>query len=213
MDVLRPDRLNALRRPLRRAARWGVPCELRRLLVNFNWDDALDQIFNRHLVCPRCRGEQTELIVGYARKPSLAGYAPRHSDCADGAQCEARKLITLCADCARLEHFRGESQRPGRVLASYMLDCRHDLDDSLSYLAEYWRDDPDFEDEDLDARFEDVSPDAFDEESALRQQLEEEYLRYHREFRERQRPIPHPGWRSTYVEEIVELGYETLLGD
>jgi hypothetical protein len=181
--------------------------------MNVNWDEALDQIFSRHLVCPRCERDQEELVVGYARKPSLSRYAPRHRDCADGIDCEARKLITLCADCAQLEHFRGESQRAGRVLASYMLDCRRDLDESLDYLAEYWRDDPDLEDADVEGRFEDVSPDAFDEESALRLKLEEEYLRYHREFRERRRSIPDPGWRSAYVEEIVELGYETLLGD
>lgn len=181
--------------------------------MNFNWDDALDQIFSRHLVCPRCQRDQDELVVGYARKPSLTPYAPRHGDCADGNDCDARKLITLCVECAQLEHFRGEPEHAGRVLASYMLDCRRDLDASLDYLGEYWRDDPELEDEDLDRRLEDVDPDAFDEESARRQKLEEEYLRYHGEFRERHRPIPDPGWRSAYVEEIVELGYTTLLGD
>jgi hypothetical protein len=94
-----------------------------------------------------------------------------------------------------------------------MLDCRRALDESLDYLTEYWRDDEDLDDEDLDRRLEEVNPDAFEAESVARRKLEEEYLRYHREFRGRHHPIPDPGWRSIYVEEIIELGYETLLGD
>ena len=43
--------------------------------------------------------------------------------------------------------------------------------------------------------------------------LENEYLRYHRALRARREPIPDPGWRSEYVEEVRSLGYETLLGD
>jgi hypothetical protein len=46
-----------------------------------------------------------------------------------------------------------------------------------------------------------------------RHKLEDEYLSYHRWFREHEMHIPNPGWRSEYVEEIVELGYKTLLGD
>ncbi len=60
---------------------------------------------------------------------------------------------------------------------------------------------------------EDVDPEAFREESEWRHRLEEEYLMYHHEFRERSRRIPSPGWRSEYVEEIRDLGYDTLLGD
>ena len=181
--------------------------------MNFNWDDALAQIFGRHLVCPRCQRDQEALVVGYATRPALASYAPRHGDCQRGEDCDARKLITLCADCARLEHFRGATENAAQVLASYMFDCRRELDEALGYLSEYWRDDPDLDDEDLDRRPEEVDPDGFAEESAFRRKLEEEYLRYHQEFRERGDRIPEPGWRSEYVEEICSLGYETLLGD
>ena len=59
----------------------------------------------------------------------------------------------------------------------------------------------------------DVDPDAFREENEWRHRLEEEYLMYHHEFRERHRRIPAPGWRSEYAEEIRDLGYDTLLGD
>ena len=181
--------------------------------MNFTWDEALDEIFRRHLVCPRCQRDQDVLVVGYSRKRSLSPYAPRHGECGAGDQCEARKLVTLCADCAQLERLRGEPQDASRILDSYMLDCRRELDESLDYLTEYWRDDPDLEDQDLDRPLEEVDPDAFAEASALRRRLEEEYLRYHREYRQRGRRIPDPGWRSAYVEEVHALGYDTLLGD
>src|SRR4051794_19819944 len=96
----------------------------RRAGMSFNWDDALEQIFGRHLVCPRCQRDQNLLVVGYSRKPSLTPYAPRHGDCPRGAECEARKLITLCVNCAPLEHLRGAPQDASQVLALYMLDCR-----------------------------------------------------------------------------------------
>ncbi len=51
------------------------------------------------------------------------------------------------------------------------------------------------------------------EESEWRRRLEEEYLRYHSEFRDLKRRIPAAGWRAEYVEEIRALGYETVLGD
>ena len=54
---------------------------------------------------------------------------------------------------------------------------------------------------------------AFREEAEWRRRLEEEYLRYHREFRELRRRIPAPGWRAEYAEEIRDLGYDTVLGD
>ena len=181
--------------------------------MNFNWDDALAEIIGHHLVCPRCQRDQDALVVGYSRRPSLSPFAPRHGECPQGTECDSRKLVTLCADCAVLEHLRGVSQDASHVLVSYMLDCRHELDESVGYLGEYWRDDPDLADEDLDRSLEEVNPDAFHEESALRQKLEEEYLRYHRELRAQHHAIPDPGWRSAYVEEICELGYRTLLGD
>lgn len=181
--------------------------------MNFNWDDALEQILGRHLVCPRCQGDHELLVVGYASRPSLTRFAARHGDCQRGDDCDARKLITLCEACARAEHFRGASQDASQVLTSYMLDCRRELDDALAYLSEYWRDDPDLDDDELDGRPEDVDPEAFAEESAFRLKLEEEYLRYHRQFREQQIRIPEPGWRSDYVDEICTLGYTTLLGD
>jgi hypothetical protein len=181
--------------------------------MNFNWEDALEEIFGGSLVCPRCEQTHPELIAGFSRKPALARYAARHGKCAHGDDCDARKLITLCAECARLEHLRGEPQDGGQLLETYLLDCRTDLDESANYLAEYWREDPDLTDEELDGTLEEVNPELFAEEQTLRAHLEQEYLGYHRELRARRRRIPDPGWRSGYVEDIRELGYDTALGD
>jgi hypothetical protein len=41
----------------------------------------------------------------------------------------------------------------------------------------------------------------------------EESTNYQRWFREKGLPIPNPGWRSEYVEEILALGYTTILGE
>jgi hypothetical protein len=182
--------------------------------MNIDWDQALDQIFSRRLVCPRCHLDQEALVVGYSRNPALNAFAPRHSkDCPSGEACDARKLVTLCSDCADAERLRGELHRAGRVLAACMHDCRHDLDELLAYLTEYWTEDHELEPEDLDRSLEEVDPKGFAEHNAMRVALEEEYLRYHRELRERRRPVPDPGWRGEYVEEIIALGYQTVLGD
>lgn len=181
--------------------------------MQINWEEAINQIFADHLVCPRCGQDVDSLIIGYSRKPSLNNFAPRHRNCPRGEECEARKLITLCTDCARAERLRGSPVDASQALETYMLDCRRDLEESLDYLAEYWRDDVELADEDLDRPLEEVDPEAFKEESEWRHRLEEEYLMYHHEFRQRQRRIPAPGWRSEYVEEIRDLGYETLLGE
>ena len=181
--------------------------------VDFDWDEALSEIFESRLMCPRCSTEHEVLVVGYSAKPALSRYAPRHRDCAEGDQCQARKLITLCVECARLERLRGEARNAVQVLETYMFDCRRELDSSLDYVAEDWRDDYELSEDQLDESLEVVDPHVFDEHRARRRELEEEYLHYHREFRARNRRVPEPGWRSEHVEEVVNLGYETLLGD
>ena len=118
--------------------------------MQINWEEAINQIFADRLVCPRCGQDHETMIIGYSRKPSLNPYAPRHRNCPRGEECEARKLITLCGDCARIERLRGTTVDATQALETYMLDCRRDLEESLDYLAEYWRDDIDLADEDLD---------------------------------------------------------------
>ena len=181
--------------------------------MQINWEETVNELFEHRSTCPRCERDCETLIVGYSRKPSLNRFAPRHRDCPRAEECDARKLITLCGECARDERFRGNEVDSGQVLESYLLDCRRDLEESLDYLAEYWRDEFDLAEDELDRTLEQVDLDAFRQENEWRRRHEEEYLRYHREFRARSRRIPHPGWRSEYVEEIRALGYDTVLGD
>ena len=77
----------------------------------------------------------------------------------------------------------------------------------------FWQEDLDIAPEEMTSRLEDVAPDVFEEETAWRARLEEEYLTYHRWFREHNMRIPEAEWRSQYVEEVIGLGYTTALGD
>ncbi len=181
--------------------------------MQINWEDAINSIFAQRLTCLRCSQDQESLIAGYSRRPQLNPYAPRHRECPRGTECDARKLIVLCTECARAERLRGTAVDPVQMLETYMLDCRRDLEESLDYLAEYWRDDFDLDEDDVDRTLEEVHPEAFREEITWRNRLEEEYQRYHDECRSRGQRIPNPGWRAEYVEEIIALGYTTRLGE
>ncbi|HXF50714.1 MAG TPA: hypothetical protein VNM43_03405, partial [Dehalococcoidia bacterium] len=127
--------------------------------------------------------------------------------------CDARKLVIVCETCAKELRLRAKPVDEVGMMTMLLNDCRKDLEDCLDYLAEYWQEDLDIDPEDMDKRLEDVDPVAFAEEDNWRRRLEEEYLSYHQWFRERNIRIPDPGWRSEYVEEIIALGYDTLLGD
>ncbi len=48
---------------------------------------------------------------------------------------------------------------------------------------------------------------------AGRARLEDEYLGYHRWFRDHNIRVPEPEWRAQYVEEVIGLNYTTALGD
>ena len=92
-------------------------------------------------------------------------------------------------------------------------ECRRNLEETLDYMGDFWREDLDIEPEEMDKRLYEVDPELFEEENNWRGYLEEQYLKIHAWFRERHLPLPNPGWRSEYVEDIVALTYPTLLGD
>ena len=181
--------------------------------MQINWESTINQIFSDTLTCPRCSLGYAELVVSYSRRTSLNSYAPRHRECPRGNECEARKLITLCEVCANEENVPGMKADADQLLEAYIIDCRRDLEDALDYLSDLWRDDIDLESNNLEKRLEDVDPNTYKDEIAWRDRLESEYLSYHNEFRKRKIRIPHPGWVSEYVEEILSLGYETQLGN
>lgn len=181
--------------------------------MQIDWSKTIDEIFADKLTCLRCGVLTAQVVAGYTRAPEAASYAPRCHHCTRKEDCDARKLVIVCETCARELRLRAKPVDEVGMMTMLLNDCRKDLEDCLDYLAEYWQEDLDIDPEDMDKRLEDVDPVAFAEEDNWRRRLEEEYLSYHQWFRERNIRIPDPGWRSEYVEEIIALGYDTLLGD
>jgi hypothetical protein len=181
--------------------------------VQIDWSKTINDIFANKISCPRCGTLNTSVVAGYSRSTSAADYAPRCQDCTRKEDCDARKLVVVCEPCARELRLRARHIDQEGMMTLLMGDCRKDLEDCLEYLADYWQEDLDIDPEDVDRRLEDVAPEVFAEEDAWRRRLEEEYLNYQRWFREQGLRIPNPGWRSEYVDEVLALGYTTLLGD
>ena len=99
------------------------------------------------------------------------------------------------------------------MMGVLMEECRNNLEESVDYLAGYWKEESEVEYDDMSRRLDEVDPELFKEEDGWRMRLEEEYVQLHRWFREHNHPVPDPGWRSQYVEDVIGLGYSTLLGD
>ena len=181
--------------------------------MQIDWDKTIDDIFADKISCLRCGSLSATLVAGYSRSPAVADYAPRTHNCKNKEECDARKLVVVCEGCARDLRLRANAVDREGMMTLLLNDCRKDLEDCLDYLADYWQEDLDIDPADAMARLEDVEPDIFKEEDEWRQKLEEEYMSYHRWFRDHTLRIPNPGWRSEYAEEIYELGYKTLLGE
>jgi hypothetical protein len=181
--------------------------------VQIDWVKTIEDIFADQVACPRCGVLTPHLVAGYSRATWAAEYAPRCQECAHKEDCDSRKLVFLCEACARELRLRSRPVDQEGMMTLLMEDCRKDLEESLDYLADYWQEDLDLGPEDAGARLEEVAPDVFEEETAWRARLEEEYLRYHRWFREHNLRIPEPEWRAHYVEEVIGLNYTTVLGD
>lgn len=181
--------------------------------MQIDWQKTIEEILADKSACPRCGALTEEIVAGYTREPWGAEYAPRCRFCSQREDCDARKLVVLCASCAQELRLRARRADQETLMVMLLNDCRKDLDECLDYLAEYWQEDLDVPPEEADKRLEEHDPEAFAEEDQARRRLEEEYLSYHRWFREHGLRIPDPGWRTDYVEEIIALGYTTLLGD
>lgn len=181
--------------------------------MQIDWQKTIDEILSAEICCPRCGALVPEVIVGYSRLPSASQFAPLCQGCNPREECDARKLVVLCGRCARELRLRGRKTSQEDMMAALLEECRRNLEETLDYLGEYWREDLDIDPEDMDKRLEEVDPQLFAQENAWRRHLEEQYLKFHRWFRERGLRIPNPAWRSEYAEEIIALGYDTLLGD
>lgn len=181
--------------------------------MQFDWDKTINEILAEKMSCQACGSMGDEMIVGYTRNADAAEFAPRCKECTDKTDCDARKLVVVCEACARKYRVNGAAMDETGMMAVLMEECRHNLEDSVDYLANYWKEEIEVEYDDMDRGLHEVDPEIFREEDSWRMRLEEEYIQLHRWFREHGQPIPDPGWRSQYAEEVIGLGYTTLLGD
>jgi len=181
--------------------------------MQIDWNQTINEIFSDKLSCLRCGSLSSEIVAGFSRSPAAAEYSPRFHDCAHKDECDARKLVVVCESCAKDLRLRAQRVDAEGLMTMILNECRRELEECLDYLADYWQEDLDVDPADMDKRLEDVDPEVFADEGTSRRRLEEEYLSLHRWFRSHQCRIPNPGWRAEYVEEIIELGYESLLGE
>ncbi len=181
--------------------------------MQLDWDKAINEILAEKMTCQACGAMAEEMIVGYTRSADAATFAERCKDCVDKTDCDARKLVVVCESCAATYRVNGDKMDETGMMGLVLDECRRSLDESVDYLASYWKEDAEVDYEDMQRTLEEVDPELFKEEDSWRARLEEEYLQLHRWFRERRRPIPDAGWRSQYAEDVIGLGYGTLLGD
>ena len=181
--------------------------------MQVDWDKAINEILSDKMTCQACTVMGDEMVVGFTRVAEAAEFAFRCKDCVDKTDCDARKLVIVCPDCARIYRVNGELTDETGMMTALMDECRHNLEDSVDYLATFWKEDVDVEFEDMQKGLDEVDPELFKEEDSWRLRLEEEYLGLHRWFREHRKLIPDAGWRSQYAEDVIGLGYQTLLGD
>ncbi len=181
--------------------------------MQIDWQSAINDILSKKLSCPRCGSLADEVLVGYLRLPEAADWAPLCEGCTKRENCDSRKFVLLCESCATAVRLRGRKVDEDEFMNALLEECRRGLEETLDYLADFWREDLDIDPEEMDKRLEEVDADLFDEENNWRHYLEEQYLKIHQWFRERHSAIANPGWRSEYVEDIIALGYPTLLGD
>jgi hypothetical protein len=181
--------------------------------MQIDWQRAINDILASKLSCPRCGSFADEVLVGYLRTPEAADWAPLCEGCSKRENCDSRKFVLLCQPCATDVRLRGRRVDEQGFMLALIEECRRALEESLDYLADYWREDLDIDPEEIDKRLEEMEPDLFAEEDTWRHYVEERYLKVHAWLRERHIPVPDPGWRSEYVEEVIAAGYTTLLGD
>jgi len=181
--------------------------------MQIDWQQAINDILAKKLACPRCGSFTDDVLIGYLRTPEAAEWAPLCEGCAKKDSCDARKFVVLCEGCSTEVRLRGRRVDEDGFMSALVEECRRNLEETLDYLADYWREDLDVDPEEMDKRLEDVDAELFEEEDSWRRYLEEQYLKIHQWFRERRLAVPNPGWRSEYVEDMIGLGYVTLLGD
>jgi len=181
--------------------------------MQVDWDQTINEILSARMTCQACGVLGETMVVGYTRDSGAALFAARCKDCTDKTDCDARKLVAVCDDCAQKFRVNGSHMDEAGLMGTMLDETRHSLEESIDYLATYWKEEGEYDYEDMQKKLDEVDPELFREEDDWRRRLEEEYMQIHRWFRERGVRVPDPGWRSQYAEEVIALGYPTLLGD
>ena len=181
--------------------------------MQIDWQNTIEEILANKISCLRCGSLVSDVMVGYLRAGEASRYAPLCQGCNPREDCDARKLVIVCETCGAELRLRGRKVDHEGMMVALLDECRRNLEESLDYLAEYWREDLDIDPEEMDKRLEEVDPELFEEENGWRRYLEEQYLKIHQWFREHRLSIPNPGWRSEYAEDLIAHGYGTILGD
>jgi hypothetical protein len=111
-----------------------------------------------------------------------------------------------CGSCADQLGVAGSTVSYETLLAQLLREMRTRLDEWATHLEKQLerrrRADVDPLQEDLDA----LQVERY-------RGLEDQYLSLHRAFRRRGYAIPNPGWRSAYVERVINCGVPSKLGD
>ena len=136
--------------------------------MQIDWDKTIDEILADKLACPRCGSFTDEIVVGYTHEPWGADYAPRCQLCNRKEECDARKLVVLCAGCAGELQLRARHVDQITLMTMLLNDCRKDLEECLDYLIEYWQDDLDVPPQEADKRLEEFDQETFAEEDETR---------------------------------------------
>lgn len=181
--------------------------------MEMDWNKAINEILSEKMSCQACNLLDDQMVVGFTRSSDAAVFAPRCRECVDKSDCEARKLVIVCPDCARKYRVNGQVMDEAGMMSVQIDEVRRSLEESLEYIANLWREDQDVSFEDMEKDLREASPQIFKDEDGWRRRLEEEYLEIHKWFRERKVRIPDPAWRGQYAEDALELGLETTLGD
>ncbi|HXG36349.1 MAG TPA: hypothetical protein VNL15_05210, partial [Dehalococcoidia bacterium] len=124
--------------------------------MQIDWHSTINEILSQKLACRRCGGLVDEVRVGYLRTPEAVAWAPLCEGCGKSEGCDSRKLVVLCEECSMAVRLRGRKVDEHGMVVALLEECRRQLEETLDYLAEFWRDDLDLDPEEMDKRLEEV---------------------------------------------------------
>ena len=79
------------------------------------------------------------------RVREAAEFAERCKECVDKSDCDARKLVVVCPDCARTYRVNGTLMDEPGMMGVLLDETRHNLEESIDFLATYWKEEGDID--------------------------------------------------------------------